>query len=54
MNKALEHIDAAYAWLSKVQVSAENVDFLAMARQELRYAKSCTAADTDIKEVDDG
>ena len=27
MNKALEHIDAAYAWLSKVPVSGEGVDF---------------------------
>lgn len=47
MNKALEHIDAAYAWLSKVPVSGEGVDFLAMARQELRAARQAAAEEQE-------
>ena len=47
MNKALEHIDAAYAWLSTVPVSGEGVDFLAMARQELRAARQAAAEEQE-------
>lgn len=39
MSSIVEHVDAAYTWLSKVTVSGESVDFLAMARQELRAAQ---------------
>lgn len=38
MKELMEHLDKAYSWISKVSVSGENVDFLAMARQELRAA----------------
>lgn len=39
MSSILEHVDAAYTWLSKVTVSGDSVDYLAMARQELRAAQ---------------
>lgn len=39
MSIITEHLDAAYTWLSKVTVSGDSVDFLAMARQELRAAR---------------
>ena len=32
-----EHMDKAYAWLSKIPVSGEAVDAMAMARHALRY-----------------
>lgn len=51
MNKALEHIDAAYAWLAKIPVTGDAVDYLAMARQELREARQVAA---DDKEGADG
>ena len=34
--KLKKHLDAAYIWLSKIPVSGEAVDAMAMARQELR------------------
>lgn len=34
----IKKLDSAYGWLSQVQVAGENVDRLAMARQELREA----------------
>ena len=36
--KLKKHLDAAYIWLSKIPVSGEAVDAMAMARQELRTA----------------
>lgn len=36
--KLKKHLDAAYLWLSKIPVSGEAVDAMAMARQELRTA----------------
>ena len=36
--KLKKHLDAAYIWLSKIPVSGEAVDAMAMARQELRAA----------------
>ena len=36
--KLKNHLDAAYLWLSKIPVSGEAVDAMAMARQELRAA----------------
>ena len=47
LNKAFEHLAAAYAWLSKVPVSGEGVDFLAMARKELRAARQAAAEDQE-------
>lgn len=38
MNKVKKHLDNAYLWLSKIPVSGEAVDAMAMARQELREA----------------
>lgn len=38
MNPAKKHMDSAYHWLSKIPVSGESVDYMAMARQELREA----------------
>ena len=38
MNEALKHMDEAFKWLSKIYVNDEAVDFMAMARQELRTA----------------
>lgn len=38
--KLKKHLDAAYIWLSKIPVSGESVDAMAMARQELRTAWS--------------
>ena len=38
MNEIIEHLDAAYSWLSRINVNGESVDYLAMARQELRAA----------------
>lgn len=51
MNTGMEHIDAAYSWLSKILVSGESVDFLAMARQELRAARQAVA---EIQEESNG
>lgn len=34
----IKKLDSAYGWLSQVQVTGDNVDRLAMARQELREA----------------
>ena len=38
MKEVLAHMDAAYKWLMQLNVSGDNVDFLAMAKQELRAA----------------
>lgn len=52
MSNINEHLDAAYTWLSKIIVSGDSVDFLAMARQELRAARQLSAAiGKDEKEV---
>ena len=37
-----EHIKKAYEWLSRLVVAGDNVDILAMARQELRMAQQET------------
>lgn len=49
MTDLMEHLDKAYAWLAKVEVSGESVDCLAMARQEMRAAWQEAK-----KEADDG
>lgn len=38
MSEAQKRLDQAFKWLSRVTVSGESVDYLAMARQELRAA----------------
>lgn len=38
MQELKTHLDQAFRWLSRVSVSGESVDCLAMARQELRAA----------------
>ena len=38
MNSVKKHLDSAYHWLSKIPVSGAAVDYMAMARQELREA----------------
>ena len=38
MKAVMEHMDAAYKWLVIMNVSGDNVDYLAMAKQELRAA----------------
>lgn len=38
MKETMQHLDEAYRLLSKIPVSGEAVDLLAMARQELRTA----------------
>lgn len=38
MQTVKKHVDSAYLWLSKIPVSGESVDYMAMARQELREA----------------
>ena len=38
MQELKTHLDQAFQWLSRVSVSGESVDCLAMARQELRAA----------------
>lgn len=38
MSKVKGKLDQAFRWLSRVTVSGESVDYLAMARQELRAA----------------
>ena len=43
--KLKKHLDAAYLWLSKIPVSGEAVDAMAMARQELRAVYAILNAD---------
>lgn len=44
MNETLKHIKTAFAWLSRIPVTDDAVDFMAMARQELREAKAIEEA----------
>lgn len=46
--KLKKHLDAAYIWLSKIPVSGEAVDAMAMARQELR-AVCAILKDSEVK-----
>lgn len=39
MNTMEKHLNAAIAWLNRIYVNAENVDYMAMARQEIREAQ---------------
>lgn len=51
MQELKTHLDQAFQWLSRVSVSGESVDCLAMARQELRKAyqeiKDCEEPEED-------
>lgn len=38
MKDIIKHLDNAYLWISRISVNGENVDYLAMARQEMRTA----------------
>lgn len=44
-----EHMDKAYAWLSKIPVSGAAVDAMAMARQELRVAFKLLPEEKEVK-----
>lgn len=54
MKEAMEHLDHAFAFLSKIPVSGEAVDLLAMARQELRSAYHLLKEQENEKEQSDG
>lgn len=51
MNNVKKHLDNAYLWLSKIPVSGEAVDAMAMARQELREAFKALPDDKPDAEV---
>lgn len=51
MDKVKKHLDSAYYWLSKIPVTGESVDWMAMARQELREAFRALPDDNPEKEV---
>lgn len=53
MTQASAHIDAAYKHLSRVLVSGDGVDLLALARQELRMAYKL-ALEAEKEVGDDG
>ena len=38
MEKAIKHLKEMETWMDLVHVSAENIDYMAMARQEYRNA----------------
>ena len=48
---AKEHMDNAFRWLSKIPVRDESVDYMAMARQELREAFKALPDDKPYAEV---
>jgi hypothetical protein len=48
---AKKHLDNAFLWLSKIPVTGESVDWMAMARQELREAFRALPDDNPEKEV---
>ena len=53
MEKATEaatHIDAAYRYASAIMVNGDNVDKLAMARQEMRTAYKLLTEKTEEKD----
>lgn len=47
--KLKNHLDAAYLWLSKIPVSGDAVDAMAMARQELRAAFKLLLEEKEVK-----
>ena len=52
MNNLKNHLDQAYLWISKIPVSGEAVDAMAMARQDLREA--FRLANEQKEETDNG
>lgn len=51
MDTVKKHLDSAYLWLSKIPVTGEAVDYMAMARQELREAFKALPDDKPNTEV---
>lgn len=51
MNPVKQHLDNAFNWLRKIPVADENVDYMAMARQELREAFKALADNKPAEEV---
>lgn len=55
MNSAKKHLDNAFCWLNKIPVAGEAVDYMAMARQELREAfKALTDEKPEAEVKQDG
>ena len=52
MEKAIMHLEEMKKWMDRVWVNEENVDFMAMARQEYRNAR--TEIERIKKEKSDG
>lgn len=48
MSEIKEKLDAVSRWLDMVTVSGQSVDFLAMARQELRAAYAALKGDGNV------
>jgi hypothetical protein len=53
MNTVKKHMDNAFLWLSKIPVTGEAVDYMAMARQELREAFKALPDEKTSTEVKD-
>ena len=51
MNSVKKHLDNAFFWLNKIPVTGEAVDYMAMARQELRKAFAKLPDDEPVSEV---
>lgn len=51
MNPVKQELDNAYFYLSKIPVSGEDVDYMAMARQALRDAFNALPDDEPDNEV---
>lgn len=54
MDTVKKHLDNAYLWLSKIPVTGEAVDYMAMARQELREAFKTLAEKPGTEVKDNG
>lgn len=52
--KLKKHLDKAYLWLSKIPVTGEAVDYMAMARQEMRAAFQVVNAKSEQEDKTDG
>ena len=50
MNTTEKHLNAAIAWLNRIYVNAENVDYMAMARQEIREAQELARKESKTEE----
>ena len=55
MEKIKQHLDRAYSYLSKIPVTGEAVDLMAIVRQELRTAyQEAAIADEAAKHAENG